>query len=142
MKKVLVLNGPNINLLGTREKDVYGVETLDAISEKTKKGALKLGLEVDFMQSNHEGVIIDSIHAARGVYDAIVINPGAFTHYSYAIRDAIKAVELPAIEIHLSNVYAREEFRSKSVIAPVCVGQISGFGSRSYILAIHAVASL
>jgi 3-dehydroquinate dehydratase-2 len=102
--------------------------------------AESLGMDVDFVQSNHEGEIIDKIHAARGVYEAIIINPGAYTHYSIAIRDAIKAVELPAVEVHLSNIHSREEFRSRSVIAPVCSGQISGFGGNSYIAALKAVS--
>ncbi|HEY9061232.1 MAG TPA: type II 3-dehydroquinate dehydratase [Pseudobacteroides sp.] len=138
MKKVLILNGPNLNMLGIREKSVYGSETLQDIAQKVSEESQVLGLDFDFMQSNHEGEIIDRIHDARGKYDVIIINPGAYTHYSYAIRDAIKAVELPAIEIHLSNIHGREEFRSKSVIAPVCIGQICGFGSKSYILAMHA----
>jgi 3-dehydroquinate dehydratase-2 len=137
MKKILVLNGPNLNLLGTREKDVYGSETLQDIAKKVSEEAARLNLDFDFVQSNHEGEIIDKIHDARGKYDFIIINPGAYTHYSYAIRDAVKAVEIPTVEIHLSNIHAREEFRSKSVIAPVCVGQICGFGSTSYVLAVN-----
>lgn len=140
MRKILVLNGPNLNLLGTREKDIYGEETLEDIAKKTMNEGRKLNLEVDFYQSNHEGDLIDKIHAARSIYEKIIINPGAYTHYSIAIRDAIKSVEIPTIEIHLSNIHAREEFRSKSVIAPVCVGQICGFGSQGYILAINAAA--
>lgn len=142
MKKVLILNGPNLNLLGTREKAVYGMETLEDIAKRTNAEAAKLNIEVEFIQTNHEGEIIDKIHAARGTVDVIVINPGAYTHYSIAIRDAIKAVEIPTIEIHLSNIHAREEFRSHSVIAPVCVGQICGFGSNSYILGLNAAAML
>ncbi len=142
MKRVLVINGPNLNLLGSREKDVYGTETLTDIARKVMIEAERLGLEADFVQSNHEGEIIDKIHEARGKYDVLIINPGAYTHYSIAIRDAIKAVEIPAIEIHLSNIHSREEFRRISVIAPVCVGQICGFGSTSYILAMHAASLL
>ncbi|WP_010252579.1 type II 3-dehydroquinate dehydratase [Acetivibrio cellulolyticus] len=142
MKKILIINGPNLNLLGTREKAVYGNETLEDIARKTNLEAQKLNVDVDFIQTNHEGEIIDRIHEARGKVDVIIINPGAYTHYSLAIRDAIKAVEIPAIEIHLSNIHAREEFRSHSVIAPVCVGQICGFGSISYILGLNAAAML
>jgi len=140
MKKVLIINGPSLNLLGTREKGIYGSETLEEIAKKVNIEALRLNVEVDFVQSNHEGEIIDKIHNARENYDMLIINPGAFTHYSIAIRDAIKAVEIPTIEVHLSNIHAREEFRSKSVIAPVCIGQICGFGSNSYILALNAAA--
>ncbi|RCX09301.1 3-dehydroquinate dehydratase [Anaerobacterium chartisolvens] len=138
MKKVLIINGPNLNMLGIREKGIYGNETLEDIARRVMEESGRMGMETDFVQSNHEGEIIDKIHAARGRYDVIIINPGAYTHYSIAIRDAIAAAEVPAIEVHLSNVHAREEFRSKSVIAPVCRGQISGFGGSSYIVALHA----
>lgn len=138
MRRILVINGPNLNLLGVREKNVYGTETLESIEKAIELEAQKLKVQVDCRQSNHEGVLIDWIHECRGKYDALVINPGAYTHYSIAIRDAIKAVEIPTVEIHLSNIHSREEFRSKSVIAPVCQGQISGFGGYSYILGLHA----
>lgn len=140
--KVLVINGPNLNLLGTREKDIYGTYTLEKINESITVEAEKYGIAVDFMQSNHEGAVIDAIHAARGKYDYLIINPGAFTHYSIAIRDAIKAVELPAVEVHLSNIHAREEFRRHSVTAPVCMGQISGFGAAGYLAAIDIIRRL
>lgn len=142
MKKVLVVNGPNLNLLGVREKGVYGSDTLLDIAQAVNAEAAELGLETDFIQSNHEGEIIDRLHAARGNYAVIIINAGAYTHYSIAIRDAIKAIEIPTIEIHLSNIHAREEFRHTSMIAPVCVGQICGFGKMSYILALHAAANI
>ncbi len=142
MKKVLVINGPNLNLLGVREKSVYGSETLLDIAQAVNAESSELGLETDFIQSNIEGEIIEKLHSARGVYDVIIINAAAYTHYSIAIRDAIKAVEIPTIEIHLSNIHSREEFRHTSVIAPVCVGQICGFGKMSYILALHAAANL
>ena len=142
MKKVLVINGPNLNMLGKREKAVYGSETLLDIAKAVNEKSLELGLETDFVQSNHEGEIIDRIHAAKDVYNVIIINAGAYTHYSIAIRDAIKAVELPTIEIHLSNIHAREEFRHTSVLAAVCVGQICGFGKNSYLLALHAATEL
>ncbi len=139
MKKVLILNGPNLNLLGIREPDIYGNETLEDIAKKTNSEAQNLNIDIDFVQTNHEGEIIDKIHDAQNKYDAIIINPGAYTHYSIAIRDAIKSTNIPTIEVHLSNIYAREEFRSKSVIAPICIGQISGFGSNSYIMALKAL---
>ncbi len=141
-KRIIVINGPNLNLLGTRETDVYGTVTLAEIAAAVVEEADSLGLDVDFIQTNHEGEIIDKLHESRGKYDLVILNPGAYTHYSIAIRDAVKAVELPCIEVHLSNVHAREEFRSKSVIAPVCVGQISGFGANSYIIALKAAALL
>jgi 3-dehydroquinate dehydratase-2 len=141
-KRIIVINGPNLNLLGVREKDVYGSVTLAEIAAAVTKEAEKLGMEADFVQSNHEGEIIDKLHEARGKYDVIIMNPGAYTHYSIAIRDAVKAVEIPCIEIHLSNIHAREEFRSKSVIAPVCVGQICGFGAESYTIALKAASLL
>lgn len=136
--KFLVVNGPNLNMLGKREPEIYGVETLNDIIKKTENEAKSLGVEVDFFQSNHEGEIIDKIQSAIVKYDSIIINPAAFTHYSIAVRDAVKSTGIPTIEIHISNIHLREEFRSKSVISPVCIGQISGFGSDSYILGLHA----
>lgn len=139
---ILVLNGPNLNLTGTRDPKVYGSTTLAQIEQMVKQRGAELGCEVDFMQSNHEGAIIDAIHNARGFYDYMIINAGAYTHYSYAIRDAISSVEIPTIEIHLSNIHAREPFRHESVLAPVCVGQIAGFGAMSYILALQYAAEV
>lgn len=137
-RKFLVINGPNLNLLGNRENNIYGDSTLEDINELLRQEATPIGVELDFLQSNHEGVIIDRIHEAKGLYDVIIMNPGAFTHYSIAIRDAVSAVKVPTIEVHLSNIHAREEFRHHSVIAPVCRGQISGFGADSYLVAMRA----
>lgn len=141
MATVLVIHGPNLNLLGTREPEVYGALTLAMINECIGKLAKELDLETEFFQSNHEGVIIDKIHAAVGRFDGIIINPGAYTHYSLAIRDAVAAVPVPVIEVHLSNIHAREEFRHRSVIAPVAAGQITGFGADSYLLGLWAMAA-
>lgn len=141
MKKYLILNGPNLNMLGVREPGVYGKETLETVSQKITDKAKSLGVAVDFYQSNIEGELINAIHAAMGVYDGIVINPGAFTHYSYAIRDALASVPVPAVEIHISNVHKREEFRHKSITAPVCVGQICGLGTDGYLYALEALVN-
>ena len=140
--KILVLHGPNLNLLGTREPEVYGRTTLDEINGRIAALGRELGCETVCHQSNHEGELVQRIQDARGAVDAIVINPGAYTHTSVALRDAIAAVGVPTIEIHLSNVHAREEFRRKSLIAPVCRGQIVGFGANSYVLAVEAATSL
>lgn len=140
--KLLIIHGPNLNLLGTRETAVYGAETLKEIDGKCVALASELGVEIEISQSNSEGEIIDIIHAAKHNADGILINPGAYTHYSYAIRDALAAVKLPAVEVHLSNIQAREDFRHESVIAPVAAGQIAGFGANSYLLGLRALAEL
>ncbi|NLM74153.1 MAG: type II 3-dehydroquinate dehydratase [Clostridiaceae bacterium] len=143
MPKVRVINGPNLNLLGVREPDIYGKKSLQFIEESLKKEAQDYGIQIDFYQSNHEGGIIDSIHQAFELkYDGIIINPGAYTHYSYAIRDAISAVGIPCVEVHISNIHNREDFRAKSVIAPACLGQISGFGADSYSAALFLIKRL
>lgn len=141
MAKVLVLNGPNLNLLGTREPGVYGQTTLEQINRQLVSLAAELGLKLEFFQSNHEGLLIDRIHQCVSTIDGILFNPGAFTHYSLALRDAIAAVGIPCVEVHLSNIHAREDFRKQSVIAPVCIGQISGLGPQSYLLGLRALAA-
>lgn len=140
MKKILVLNGPNLNMLGKREPGIYGTETLEDVYEKIKKRAEELGCEVEFFQSNIEGEIINEIHKTLEGYDGIIINPGAFTHYSYAIHDALTSVKTKAIEVHISNIHKREEFRHKSVTAPACVGQICGLGTDGYLYALEALS--
>jgi 3-dehydroquinate dehydratase-2 len=141
MIKVLVLNGPNLNLLGSREPDVYGKSTLGDIEALVSQHAGETGATASFVQSNHEGVLIDALHAANGQFDAVVFNPGAFTHYSYALRDAVVAAGVPVVEVHLSNISGREAFRRESVIAPAAIGQISGFGPHSYILGFEAAVA-
>ena len=142
MKKVLVLHGPNINLTGIREPGTYGKQTLEQINKSIGQLAQQLGVACDIFQSNHEGDIIDKIHASRGNYDGVVLNAGALTHYSYALHDAISCVRIPFVETHMSNIHAREEFRHKSVIADVCAGQICGFGKYSYFLALDTLKNL
>ena len=141
MMKILVLHGPNLNMLGLREPTVYGSMTLMQINERLTQDAMELNADLTFFQSNHEGVLIDTIHAAFQVQQGILINPAAFTHTSVALRDAIASVNIPTVEVHLSNVYKREEFRHHSFIAPIAIGQISGFGAESYRLGLRALVS-
>ncbi len=140
MKKILVINGPNLNMLGVREPQIYGEKTYADLENYIEEYCAQKDIEVTVLQSNSEGEIIDFIHHALGNYDGIVINPGAYTHYSYAISDALKSVEVPAVEVHLSNIHNREEFRSTSVTASSCIGQISGLGFCGYLLAIDYLA--
>lgn len=143
MKSILVIHGPNLNLLGKREPDVYGNVTIKEINELLKEKAKKMKISLDAVQSNHEGEIVDIIgKAEKKKYSAIIINPAAYTHTSVAIRDALQAIRIPAVEVHLSNIYAREEFRRHSITAPACRGQISGFGKNSYLLALEAVQAI
>ncbi len=142
MKKILVIHGPNLNLLGKRETDIYGQVTLEGINKQISKLASELGVSVDYFQSNSEGELVSEIQKAMGNYEALVVNPGAYTHTSIALRDAIAGVEIPTVEVHLSNIYQREEFRKKSMLADVAVGQITGFKIDSYLLGLRAAANL
>lgn len=142
MTKVLIINGPNLNMLGKREQSIYGDTTLNEINNEAVRYGSSIGFEVDTFQSNSEGEIINAIHAAGEKYEGVIINPGAFTHTSYAIRDAIASIDVPFVEVHLSNIHSREEFRHSSVTAPVCMGQISGFGLNSYILGLKALKGI
>lgn len=140
--RVLVIHGPNLNLLGQREPEIYGTQTLEQINASIEALARELQIDVTCVQHNGEGAIVDELHAARSAYDAIVLNPGAYTHYSYAIADAISAIKIPVIETHLSNIAARESFRRNSVIAAACKGSIAGFGNESYGLALRAAVNI
>lgn len=140
--RVLVIHGPNLNLLGERQPDIYGTQSLADIDAALVQEGKRLDIEVHSLQQNGEGAIIDALHAARSEYDAIVINPGAYAHYSYAIADAISSLSIPAIEVHLSNIAGREQHRRLSVTAAACVGSISGFGARSYLMALRAVKEI
>ncbi|NIZ14650.1 type II 3-dehydroquinate dehydratase [Phaeobacter sp. HF9A] len=139
MTSILILNGPNLNLLGTRQPEVYGAETLAMIEERCRQHGDKVGVAVSCLQSNHEGVLLDQIHAAKGVHDGIILNAGAYTHSSVALMDAIYSVEIPTVEVHLSNIHARESFRQTSYISKAVIGQICGFGSFGYLMAIDAL---
>ncbi|MBE9009379.1 type II 3-dehydroquinate dehydratase [Pseudanabaenaceae cyanobacterium LEGE 13415] len=141
MSSILVLHGPNLNLLGKREPGVYGVVTLEEINQRLEQEGRSLKFDLSILQSNHEGVLVDAIQAAMNEHQGILINPGAYTHTSVAIRDAIAAVNLPTVEVHLSNIHKREEFRHYSYIAPVAIGQICGFGAESYRLGLHALVN-
>jgi len=140
--KILVLHGPNLNLLGTREPEVYGSMSLDDINNKVTELGKELGVEVKCLQSNHEGALIDALHDARTWANGVVFNPGAYTHTSIALRDAISAIQIPVVEVHMSNVYAREEFRHVSMISAVCKGKVVGFGWRSYTLGLRALLEI
>ena len=139
VQKILVLHGPNLNLLGTREPEIYGHTTLQDINAMLEERAAEAGLQADFLQSNHEGALVDALQQAAGRYAFIILNAAAYTHYSIAIRDAIAAISVPVIEVHLSNIHTREEFRHRSVISPVVMGQICGFGTDSYMAALEVV---
>ena len=140
MKKILFILGPNLNMVGIRDKNIYGAETAESINIQVMEWAKEFDFDLEIFQSNHEGDIVDKIHSAYGEKDGILINAGALTHYSYALHDAIEAVHIPTVETHMSNIYAREEFRHKSVISAVCIGCIAGFGKESYYLGLSALA--
>ncbi len=140
--KILVIHGPNLNLLGEREPGIYGDDTFDKLNCDISDEACRLNVMCDIFQSNHEGEIIDKLHEARKIYDGVIINAGAYTHYSYAIRDAIAAIKIPCIEVHISNIAARDEFRKNSVIAPVCRASVAGFGRDSYIVGLTGLVKL
>lgn len=139
MKKILLMNGPNLNMLGIREPGVYGTDTLASVEEMVVAHGAERGLEVDCFQSNHEGALIDELHRAHGVYDGVVYNPGAHTHYSYAIRDAVGSISVPVVEVHISDIDAREPFRALSVVAPACVAQVKGLGVQGYCRALDGL---
>ena len=141
-KKILVIHGPNLNMLGKREPEIYGTLTLEQLNAVIAAKAGELGVFVECIQTNHEGVMVDTIQAAAGRFDCIIINPAAFTHYSVAVRDALASIDVPAVEVHLSNIYRREEFRQHSVTAPITIGQIAGFGVQGYVLALYAAVDL
>ncbi|HVS47153.1 MAG TPA: type II 3-dehydroquinate dehydratase [Verrucomicrobiae bacterium] len=140
--RVLVIHGPNLNLLGEREPSIYGTQTLAEVDASIAACAKDLDIEVRCVQHNSEGAIIDELHATRATYGAVLLNPGAYTHYSYAIADAVAAIPIPVIEVHLTNIAAREAFRSRSVVAPACAGTVAGFGSNSYVVALHAAVKI
>ena len=142
MKKILIMHGPNLNLLGEREPGIYGDTNFETLNKHLAEYAKELGMQAEIFQSNHEGALIDKLHESRKEFFGVVLNAGAYTHYSYAISDAIKAIKIPVIEVHISNIFARDAFRSNSVIAPVCAGSISGFGLLSYDLAVKALAEM
>lgn len=141
MASFLLLNGPNLNLLGTRQPEIYGADTLADVEQKVARHAESQGHAIVATQSNFEGGLVEALHGARSVHAGVILNAGAYTHTSVAVRDAISAVELPVVEVHMSNIHARESFRHRSLIAPVCIGQISGFGVQSYLLAVDALVA-
>lgn len=142
MSKILVMHGPNLNLLGEREPGYYGSDNFDSVNAEIAEKAASLGFECEIFQSNSEGALIDKLHSARLDCKGVVLNAGAYTHYSYALRDAIAAIKIPVVEVHMSNIHAREEFRHTSVIAPVCAGHIAGFGKQSYLLGVEALINI
>lgn len=141
-KKILVIHGPNLNLLGVREPEVYGAETLDTINGDISDLGRRFDMDVDVFQSNHEGEIVEKIQGARGIYHGLIINPAAYTHTSIAIRDAVAILDIPVVEVHMSNIYKREHYRHQSLLADIVTGQITGFGGRGYLLGLHALSAV